>query len=258
MKVIPSLFILTLMLSSPAMASTVIVPGGPGTAQGPAPIRFYGSGGSRVQQIYDASFFSGPSSITAVSFRAYPGAGPSGFFSNSVNVSDSLIRLSTTPVSANEDSGLQPSTTFGANLGADLTTVFSGGFTLTTAATGMGPQPFDYTLNFTTAFQYDPSAGSLILDFLIPAGATVGGSGFGFLTFDNANINNDGVRSVIDINNGGAAMGVLDTSAAITAFEVTATGAVPEPGAWMLMISGFALMGGALRARRRLVAINIA
>jgi hypothetical protein len=251
MKIIPSLLILALAASTPAMATTVIAPGGAGTAQGPAPLRFYGNGGSRVQQIYDASFFTGLSTISSVSFRAFPGAGPSGFFSNSVTVSDSLVRLSTTPVSANENSGLQPGATFAANLGADTATVFSGGFTLTTAATGMGSQPFDYTLNFTTPFQYNPAGGNLVLDFLIPVGATVGGAGFGFLTFDNANLDNDGVRSVIDINNGAAVSGVLDTSAAISAFEVTSVGAIPEPATWALMITGFGLAGGALRARRR-------
>ena len=257
MRILPSIFILTIIASTPALATTVIAPGGAGTAQGPAPLRFYGSGGSRVQQIYDASFFAGPSSITSISFRAFPGAGPSGFFSNSVTVSDSLVRLSTSPVSANELSGLQPSAMFNANLGADLTTVFSGGFTLTTAATGTGPQPFDYTLNFTKAFQYNPAAGNLILDLMIPVGATVGGGGFGFLTFDNANTLNDGVRSVVDVNNGGATSGFLDTSAAISAFEVTTAGAIPEPATWSLMIGGFGLAGAALRARRRRAAFSI-
>lgn len=251
MKLSSIVMLATLLAAPPALATTIVAPGGAGNAQGPAPLRYYGAGGSRVQQIYDASFFSGPSTISGLSFRAYPGAAPSGFFSNSVSASDSLIRLSTTAVSANEASGLQPSATFNSNLGADATTVFSGALTLTTAATGVGPQPFDYTITFANPFLYDPSAGNLLLDFLIPVGATVSGGGFGFLTFDNANTLNDGLRSVVEINSGGATTGFLDTSGAITAFDVTSVaGAVPEPGAWSLMIGGFLLTGAALRARR--------
>lgn len=254
MKTFSAFLLGAALIASPALADTVVVPGGPGTAQGPAPLRFYGNSGSRVQQVYDSSFFSGPLQIDGLSFRAFPGAAPSGFFSNSVSVSDILVRLSTTAVSANEASGSQPSATFASNLGADLTTVFSGPLTLTTAATGVGPQPFDYTINFDTAFMYDPSGGNLLLDVLIPVGATVSGGGFGFLTFDNANLNNDGVRSILDINNGAAAQGFIDTSAAITAFNTT-TGAVPEPATWALMIGGFMLTGSALRARRRTTAL---
>jgi hypothetical protein len=235
------------VVSGPALAGTIVTPGGPGDAQGPAPIRYYGSTGSQVQQIYSSTFFSGPTQITGLSFRAYPGAAPSGFFSNSVSVSNLSVLLSTTAVSAYENAGLQPNATFAANLGADATTVFSGPITLTTAATGTGPQPFDYTINFTTPFLYNPTSGNLLLDVLIPNGATVSGGGFGFLTFDNANDNNDGVRSIININSPGPT-GFVDTSAAITRF--TTAGAVPEPSVWVLMIGGMMFAGGALRVQR--------
>jgi hypothetical protein len=36
------------------------------------------------------------------------------------------------------------------------------------------------------------------------------------------------------------------------AFSLQGVGGVPEPSSWALMISGFGLMGGALRLRRRL------
>src|SRR5215469_2344268 len=102
MKVASAILIAVGLAASPAFAGVVTIPGGPGDAQGPAPINFYGSGGSQVQQIYDASFFSGPTEISGVSFRAYPGAAPSFFFSNTVKVSDLTVALSSTPVSANE------------------------------------------------------------------------------------------------------------------------------------------------------------
>jgi len=254
MRLIVGLILAAAAISAPAFADTVIVaPGSPGDAQGPAPLRYFGAGGSETQQIYAASFFSGPTSITGISFRTYPGASPSFFSGNSVSVSDLTVRLSSTAVSANEASGLQPSATFASNFGADLATVFSGAATFTTAATGVGPQPFDYTLTFATPFTFNPGAGNLLVDFLIPGNATVSGSGFGFLTFDNANDLNDGVRSIVNINGPGPT-GVVDTSAAITEFHVAglpgAGGAVPEPASWALLIGGFGLTGAALRRRR--------
>ncbi len=237
------------VLAGPALADTIVAPGGPGDAQGPAPIRYYGNTGSEVQQIYSSTFFTGPTQITGLSFRAYPGATP-GFFSNSVSVSNLIITASTTALSAYENAGLQPSTLFSANLGDAAATVFSGALTLTTAATGTGPQPFDYTINFTNSFLYNPAAGNLLLDFLIPNGATVSGSSFGFLTFDNANDNNDGVRSIVNINGPGPS-GVLDTSAAITQFSTAGVSAVPEPSVWALMIGGMLMAGSALRMQRR-------
>ncbi|THD65046.1 PEPxxWA-CTERM sorting domain-containing protein [Phenylobacterium sp.] len=255
MRLLSGLILAAATLAAPAFADTVVVaPGGAGDAQGPAPLRYYGSGGGQVEQIYASSFFAGPTEITGISFRAYPGSAPGFFTGNSVTVSDLDVQLSSTAVSANEASGLQPSTTFAANLGANATTVFSGAATLTTAATGTGPQPFDYTLTFTTPFAYNPASGNLLLDFLIPSTATVSGSGFGFLTFDNANDNNDGVRSIVNISDGASATGALDTSAAITEFHTTGFanvgGGVPEPASWALMILGFGLTGGALRARQ--------
>ncbi|WP_372785405.1 PEPxxWA-CTERM sorting domain-containing protein [Phenylobacterium sp.] len=253
MKMLTAILLAAGLAAGPAFAGTIITPAGPGDAQGPAPINYYGSGGSQVQQIYDASYFAGPTQITGLSFRAYPGAAPSGFFSNTVNVSNLTVALSNTMVSANEASGAQPSTNFAANEGANLTTVFSGAVTLSTAATGQGPQPFDYTVNFTTPFLYDPSGGNLLVDFLIPQGATVSGSGFGFLTFDTANDLNDGVTSVVNLQGPGPA-GTLSTAAAITQFHTASAAAVPEPASWALMIGGMLMTGGALRARRRIAA----
>src|SRR5258708_6053711 len=65
-----------------------------GDAQGPAPLRFYGTGGARTQELYDHSFFSAPESITDIVFR--PTSFPAGlFFGNTVTVSDLQITLST-------------------------------------------------------------------------------------------------------------------------------------------------------------------
>lgn len=236
------------ILPTQAMAQQV-VPTGPGNAQGPAPLRYYGSGGSHVQQIYSSGSFTGPQSISAISFRAYPGAAPSGFFSNTVNVSDIIISAGTATASGNDTSGL-PSDVFANNL-LNPSVVYSGALSLTTAATGTGDQPFDYTIMFDTPFLYDPAAGSLLLDFLIPGSATVSGSGFGFLTFDTANTIDDGVYSVVDIFNGNATSGTLSTAGAITRFTSADAGAVPEPATWAMMLMGFGAVGVGMRRSRR-------
>jgi hypothetical protein len=239
-----------MLAGAPAIADTVVAPGAAGNAQGPAPIRYFGSGGSRVQQIYSSDFFTGIQSISALSFRAYPGAAPSGFFGNSVSISDIIVRLSTT--SAGDENGTLASSTFANNVGLDVSTVFSGALTLTTAATGSGAQPFDYTITFATPFLYDASLGNLLLDVTIPTTATVSGAGFGFLTFDTVNTLNDGIYSVVDINNGAATTGFADTAGAITSFTTSAvTAAVPEPASWALMIGGFGFAGMAMRRRSR-------
>lgn len=247
MKYTHLLMMASVVLATPAVAATDIVPGpANGNAQSPTPFNYYGSSGSRVQQIYDSGFFPSEDLIKGFSFRAYPGAAPSFFFSNSVNISDAIIRLSTTTAGANE-SGVLPSATFADNLGGDVKTVFSGALHLTTAATGIGAQPFDYTVNFTSPFLYDPSVGDLLLDVMIPAGATVSGSGFGFLTFDTVNTINDGVFSVVNISDGGASSGTLSTAGAITAFSITA---VPEPSTWLMTVAGFSVVAAAMQRRR--------
>lgn len=234
---------------SAASAATIVAPAGStntfGNAQGPAPLRFYGSGGSRTQQVYDSSAFSGVSSpitISAISFRPFTTPGFSG---NTVNVSDSLIRLSTTTGSG-ESNPL--STTFSANIGADVKTVYSGALSLTTAASGPGPYAFDYTINLQTSFTYNPAQGNLLLDLQIPTTATVSGNGaFGFVTFDTVNTVSDGIFSVLDNGNGGAGTGTASTAGAITQF--TFASGVPEPSSIVLAILGALIVSRIARCR---------
>ena len=157
----------SIVFASPAIASSLVVPGpGTGNAQAPTPFNYYGSSGSQVQQIYASSFFPGEELISGFSFRAYPGAAPSFFFSNTVNISDVVIQLSTTSAGADE-SGLLPSATFADNLGGDATTVYSGALTLTTAATGIGAQPFDYTVTFSQPFLQSKERNALTFSGLL-------------------------------------------------------------------------------------------
>ena len=239
----------SIVFVSPAIASSLVVPGlGTGNAQAPTPFNYYGSSGSQVQQIYASSFFPGEELISGFSLRAYPGAAPSFFFSNTVSISDVIIQLSTTSAGADE-SGPLPSATFADNLGSDATTVYSGALTFSTAATGIGAQPFDYTVTFSQPFLYDPADGNLLLDVTIPSGAKVSGSGFGFLTFDTVNTIDDGIYSVVNISSGSASSGTLSTAGAITSFVVSPV-AAPEPSTWVMMIAGFGILGAGMWQRR--------
>lgn len=236
---------------APAHADTVApnsLASSPGNAQGPTPLRYFGTGGSRVQEVFSSSFFStGLQLISAIQFRPTPGATPSGFLGDTVNVSDIQVRLATT--SFLDESGTPLSPTFATNLGLAAQTVFSGALNLQTAAAGSPVRDFDYTITLQTPFLYNPAAGNLLLDVLIPTTATVSGTGFGFIAFDSVNTLNDGIYSVLDINNGAALVGTPDTSGAIARF--VSVSAVPEPETYAMMIAGLGVMGFFARRRKQ-------
>jgi hypothetical protein len=248
--------VLSLALLPAAYAAplfTVVPPNAPNVsqAQGPAPLRFPGSGGARTQQVYESQLFnnfSGARLITGFDLRAFSGAAPSIFFGNSVSVSQLEIRLSTTQ---RGDEGNELSTQFNQNLGADLTSVFSGALTLRTAANGATPNPFDYSINFTNPFLYDPSLGNLLIEFLIPSTAVVSiPAGFGFLTFDTVNALNDGTFSVFSSGNGIAASGTAGTSAPVLRIR-SEVAQVSEPATLALMGAGLVGLGFASRRKRK-------
>ncbi len=241
-----SLACLVLMTAAPVLAAdivTVTPPSPPsGQAQTPAPFTYRGTTGSRVQQVYASSFFTGPQTLTSLAFRSTPG------FRNGADYGNVVVSLSTT--SFGDETGTLLSSTFADNIGANVTTVYSGALSFAAAMT----DGFDYVINFSQGFVYDPSAGNLLLDVLIPAGTSVGGPGFFLASYDAANQVNDGIYSVSSIFDGSATTGTTGTAGTITQFTGTAlAGAVPEPGTWLLMTAGFGLVG--LGVRRRTTAL---
>lgn len=239
----------TVFAAVPVLADTIVAPSGAGNAQGPAPFNYYGTGGSRNQEVYGASLFgaaSGPIMITEIDFRSYPGAAPSGLFGDTLNIANVNIQLSTT--SFGDETGTALSTNFADNIGADVMTVYSGALTLHTT----NPGSFDYSVVLATPFLYDPTAGNLLLDVNIPVGSQVSGNGaFGFLTFDNANTINDSIYSVVNLQNGSATSGTADTSGAITQFVFTPADVTAAPEPLTLSLFGAGLLGMGIGRRRK-------
>lgn len=237
------------IISTNALAADIVTvtPANPpsGEAQGPAPFTYRGATGSRTQQVYASSFFGGIERISAIAFRSTPG------FRNGATYENVNINLSTTGFG--DENGTPLSSSFANNIGSDVLNVFNGPLSFAAPTT----DGFDYVINLTHAFIYDPSKGNLLLDFMIPAGAMVSGPGFFLASYDTANQTADGVYSVNSIFDGNATSGFANTAGTITQFTGTAlAGAVPEPATWALMLAGFGMIGFAAR-RRQSVKTNV-
>jgi hypothetical protein len=124
----------------------------------------------RYQEIFAASEFSslgGAQLLNGISLRADQST-PNYL----VTINHVTLRVSTTsrPVS-----GL--SNGFDVNHGPNLTTVFDRALTISHAWQPGYPasQPFDLTIPFDVPFDYNPSAGNLLLDYIVETGASSGG-----------------------------------------------------------------------------------
>ena len=239
-----SLAALVFASSAPAeMADFIIVPpsleNSQGGLGGTTPFAFPTTTGIRTQIVYDASLFSavaGPQLITAIQFRPIDPTG--GFFGDTLNVSNVTLRLSTT---ARSDENRNPlSATFADNIGADVTTVYSGPLSLTTSSTMLpnGTRAFDYIIPLQNSFVYNPAAGNLLLDTNVPTGERVRGNAFfgSFPRFDTTSRIDDGIYSVINTTSGDATTGRLASSGPVTRFAVSEVRAVPAPTSITLMI----------------------
>jgi len=197
---------------SPAQALVV------GTADTSSSIPFSYFHAPYYQQIYNASSFAGPTSISQISFY------------------NTLSPATTTPLADTFTFYLSTSNaaiaTFDTNNvtfpDATFTEVFSGKATYVNGR-------LDFAL--TSAFNYDPSKGNLVLtvkDFDFGSGGNL------FLDADK----NTGLTNMRD-----SAFPYDYNQGLVTGFNDFA--AVPEPATWGLMIGGFGLVGAALRRKRR-------
>lgn len=119
---------------------------------------------TRVQYAYDAMLFSGPVTITAVSFRI------DGATAAAAKMVDCELRLSTLPVPL-----VGFGVDFAGNRGLDETVVLPRQMlTLPAVTTLSTPQPFSPAIPLAVPFAYDPANGGLVLEIIVhgqPPGA---------------------------------------------------------------------------------------
>lgn len=171
------------------------------------------------QQFYSSSAFSSAIDINELSFfntQYNSGA-------TSLNTGNWTIRLTTT-----SNSGL--SNTFASNLGADVTTVFSGNLGQSWA--------FGNTLRISlqNTFAYNPSMGNLVMDVMVSGASAPGGSVY----FDASS------SPMLSRNYGS----VQSSYGLVTQFTHANVNAVPEPETYAMMLGGLALLGAVARRRK--------
>lgn len=200
---------------SPAQALVI------GTADTSNSIPFGGNlGGYYYQQVYDGAAFSGGIDIQSLTF--YTALSPA-----STARSGTFVIYLTTIAANTNIAGFDTNTTQ-AWLDSSFNEVFNGEL----------PTLVDnkLVLNLTQSFNYDPAAGDLLLT--VREFSLSNGSAFFDVTTGGTVTNSRFSAYPYNWNQG-----------LVTGFN-EATGAVPEPATWAMMIAGFGLVGASLRRRK--------
>ncbi|MHB1309273.1 MAG: S8 family serine peptidase [Limisphaerales bacterium] len=161
----------------------------------------------------DALSQSGEATTNRPPFQVVRPSGPEGdvegvALSASVEL---LVRLSTT--TAKPDN---LSSTFSANVGADVTTVFERAWVSFEAGTGGAPNAFDIKINFETFFTYNPLEGNLLVDITTYSAAAN-------LFVDGANATTDGASRAWSTKPNATRASVRDSGADVIQFTVQST-----------------------------------
>ena len=200
----------------PAAASTTII-GAPGDSNSGNCFPFGCTLWSpQYQQVYASSDFSSSIQIKSLLFYNNNYNVPGG----TVDSGTYTISLSTTSAGVNA----LDTSNLANNIGADNTQVFSG--SLPALSGGV----LDIVLS--SAFNYDPSAGNLLLNITAP-----NASNTNYIYLDALNGDANGLFSRA-MSNGSE----FNDTGLVTGFS-TVGSAVPEPTSWALMLVGFAGLG---------------
>jgi len=201
---------------------------------------FTESEGIEYQQVYDASAFSGPISISGISFNDYASEG--------MDMGDANYRIDFFLTSKGVN-GL--STDLASNRSSLL-----GNFGTFNIA---GPNPQILTIDG-AAFNYDPSWGNLLMS-VVPISFIRTGT----LAYWETDVPPDyqpdpWTPTIPDQTSAVWSTGKFGTQIVygglVTTFSTRAISAVPEPQNWALMIGGFGMIGAAMR--RRPAALRVA
>jgi len=228
----------SLICQSGIASAAVVVPGEneliEGGSQNNLPFKDYNG---RYQQVYASSEFgSDPLSISAIAFRINDLS--SGFLDTTFT--NMTVNLST---SANTAGSL--SSTFADNIGTDAQNVYSGDLILSGTG-GAGPNPFDVTITFQTAFVYNPAGGDLLLEIFNPNNISLQ-EGTAFDAVSDSNV----MQRVYDLEGGvSSESGTTDdlNFGLVTQFETTTV--VPLPAALPLFGAGLLGLIGISRRKK--------
>lgn len=156
--------VLAIALAPAAFAATVVIPAAKEFVDGNEANAFpfgktaVSNNPYRYQQVYNASGFGeqvDPITIDEIRFR------PDGTNQvvTSITIQSIEVRLSTTQVAADQLDNAD----FDNNIGPDATLVYSGNLIWPAPEAG-DPRPFNLPITLSTPFEYDPSAGNLLLE----------------------------------------------------------------------------------------------
>ncbi|MFI5394192.1 MAG: hypothetical protein ACHQ9S_01555 [Candidatus Binatia bacterium] len=192
----------------------------------------------RYQQVYLGSEV-GSGSITRIAFRP-DSLIPSAFAPTTIP--GVTITLSSTTAAPDSLSAI-----FAANVGADVTTVFSGSLTLSSADVGGPPRHFDIVIPLGAPFRFDATTGrNLLLDVTIPTCAATA-------RFDAQNTAGDPVSRATTIASGAGSgtADLVDTVGLVTQFTLAVPTAAPTIGPIGLLACAVILVSVGLWSIRR-------
>lgn len=210
-KIIATLFLLVSILALNSSMAFAVVVGGPGESSNCFP---FGCGkGTVYQQVYNSKMFSGPITISSISF--YNTISPGG----NINSGTYTLSLSTTNAAVN---GLN-TTDFNANLGSNNQL-----FTSTILNGVSAPSQLDF---FGTAFDYNPNMGNLLLDIR----TTITGTNLSSSYFDA--LSGTAGTMFSRAHNFGTG---FEGFGLVTGFNEANSAPVPEPSTMLLLGGGLA------------------